>query len=407
MLMIGQGVHDRAALLYPVIILVAALLLDRRLLVATTALCVLSATVVVRLEAVGCAPDALLGPPRLAARRGHDDHPRRHRGGRAPPRRRRRARDGPGARPGRAPGGGEPRARGEQRRARALHLRRVPRPQEPAGDHPGLPLLRRAGRPGRGPRPPRGGRWGASAPPPTGWRSCSTTSSSCRAPAGSTARTRTCPSRKWCARRARPRRGGSRRAASGSRSRGALPVVRGDRQRLVELVQNLLENAAKFMGDRRDPEVRIGARDDGGRARSGGRSTSATTASASTPRTTARVFELFHRLDPRDRGDRPRARPGPAHRGDARRPDLGGVGRRRARLDLLLHVCPVGRRRAGQRAGTGAVSRAVSHSSKPSRLVHSVAHVAARAVGSGTVIPSSVTRTPVVSVFTRSREIAR
>lgn len=53
MLMIGQGVHDRAALLYPVIILVAALLLDRRLLVATTALCVLSVTVVVRLEESG------------------------------------------------------------------------------------------------------------------------------------------------------------------------------------------------------------------------------------------------------------------------------------------------------------------------------------------------------------------
>ena len=38
MLVLGQGVHDRAALLYPAAILVAALLLDRRLLVATTAL---------------------------------------------------------------------------------------------------------------------------------------------------------------------------------------------------------------------------------------------------------------------------------------------------------------------------------------------------------------------------------
>ena len=48
--------------------------------------------------------DALVGPPRLAAPRGHDDHPRGHRGGRAPARRRHRARDGRGARPGGAPG---------------------------------------------------------------------------------------------------------------------------------------------------------------------------------------------------------------------------------------------------------------------------------------------------------------
>ena len=52
-LVLGQGVHDRAAILYPVIILVAALQLDRRLLVATTALCVLSAMIVTRLEAIG------------------------------------------------------------------------------------------------------------------------------------------------------------------------------------------------------------------------------------------------------------------------------------------------------------------------------------------------------------------
>ena len=50
------------------------------------------------------AADALVGPPRLAAPRGHDDHPRRHRGGRAPARGRHRARDGRGPRPGGAPG---------------------------------------------------------------------------------------------------------------------------------------------------------------------------------------------------------------------------------------------------------------------------------------------------------------
>ena len=35
-------------------------------------------------------------------------------------------------------------------------------------------------------------------------------------------------------------------------------VLRGDRPRLVELFQNLIDNAAKFMGDQKDPEVEIG-----------------------------------------------------------------------------------------------------------------------------------------------------
>jgi len=44
-----------------------------------------------------------------------------------------------------------------------------------------------------------------------------------------------------------------------------LPVVRGDRERLVELMQNLLTNAAKFSGDAPDPRVEVGVRagDDG------------------------------------------------------------------------------------------------------------------------------------------------
>jgi signal transduction histidine kinase len=82
---------------------------------------------------------------------------------------------------------------------------------------------------------------------------------------------------------------------------GSLPVVRGDRQRLVELVQNLLENAAKFMGDRPDPEVRVGARDTGALpgqvalyVRDNGIGID--------PAHQARVFELFHRLDPRIEG---------------------------------------------------------------------------------------------------------
>ena len=37
-----------------------------------------------------------------------------------------------------------------------------------------------------------------------------------------------------------------------------LPVVVGDRQRLLEVVQNLLDNAAKFMGDQAQPRIEIG-----------------------------------------------------------------------------------------------------------------------------------------------------
>jgi signal transduction histidine kinase len=78
---------------------------------------------------------------------------------------------------------------------------------------------------------------------------------------------------------------------------GPLPVVRGDRRRLVELVQNLLDNAAKFMGDRPEPAVWIGARDAGAAAgqvalyvRDNGIGID--------PAHQDRVFELFHRLDP-------------------------------------------------------------------------------------------------------------
>jgi len=39
-----------------------------------------------------------------------------------------------------------------------------------------------------------------------------------------------------------------------------LPTVKVDRVRLVEVVQNLLDNAAKFMGDQPNPEIRIGVR---------------------------------------------------------------------------------------------------------------------------------------------------
>jgi PAS domain S-box-containing protein len=39
-----------------------------------------------------------------------------------------------------------------------------------------------------------------------------------------------------------------------------LPIVSGDRQRLTEVLQNLIDNAAKFMGDQTDPQIEIGQR---------------------------------------------------------------------------------------------------------------------------------------------------
>ncbi len=43
----------------------------------------------------------------------------------------------------------------------------------------------------------------------------------------------------------------------------ALPAIQGDRPRLLEVLQNLIENAVKFMGDQPRPRVEIGCRNDG------------------------------------------------------------------------------------------------------------------------------------------------
>lgn len=44
---------------------------------------------------------------------------------------------------------------------------------------------------------------------------------------------------------------------------GGLPVVRGDKVRLLEVLQNLIDNAAKFMGAQENPRIEIGARGEG------------------------------------------------------------------------------------------------------------------------------------------------
>jgi signal transduction histidine kinase len=80
-----------------------------------------------------------------------------------------------------------------------------------------------------------------------------------------------------------------------------MPAVYGDRPRLVEVLQNLLDNAAKFMGDQPVPQIDIGWVSD-----------------ASQPKQATffvrdngigivqehfeRVFGLFNKLDPRSEG---------------------------------------------------------------------------------------------------------
>ena len=77
-----------------------------------------------------------------------------------------------------------------------------------------------------------------------------------------------------------------------------LPLVRGDRARLVEVVQNLLDNAVKFLGDQPEPRIEIGARlADGGHVfymRDNGIGIE--------PRYLDKVFGLFDKLNPESEG---------------------------------------------------------------------------------------------------------
>lgn len=77
-----------------------------------------------------------------------------------------------------------------------------------------------------------------------------------------------------------------------------LPAVFGDRERLVELMEILLGNAAQYMGGQPQPAVEVGVRSDGGEqvvfVRDNGIGIE--------PRHRERVFGLFERLDPRVEG---------------------------------------------------------------------------------------------------------
>jgi signal transduction histidine kinase len=80
-----------------------------------------------------------------------------------------------------------------------------------------------------------------------------------------------------------------------------LPMIRGDHARLLEVIQNLMDNAAKFMGTQTDPRIEVGClgedvehgnpvfyvRDNG---------------VGIAPEHFDRVFGLFNKLDPRSDG---------------------------------------------------------------------------------------------------------
>ncbi len=77
-----------------------------------------------------------------------------------------------------------------------------------------------------------------------------------------------------------------------------MPVVFGDCPRLLEVFQNLLSNAAKYMGDRPQPRVEVGVRQDDAQTvfyvRDNGVGIE--------PQYHEKVFELFEKLDPQSEG---------------------------------------------------------------------------------------------------------
>jgi signal transduction histidine kinase len=77
-------------------------------------------------------------------------------------------------------------------------------------------------------------------------------------------------------------------------------VVRGDPARLVELMQNLLANAARFMGDQKEPRIAIGVRE---APSTEPVFTVSDNGAGIDPTHHERVFDLFHKLDPNGEGN--------------------------------------------------------------------------------------------------------
>jgi PAS domain S-box-containing protein len=77
-----------------------------------------------------------------------------------------------------------------------------------------------------------------------------------------------------------------------------LPVISGDRMRLLEVYQNVIENAVKFMGDQPKPSIEIGARQDNGETvlyiKDNGIGID--------PRYQDKIFSLFEKLDTKMEG---------------------------------------------------------------------------------------------------------
>ena len=78
-----------------------------------------------------------------------------------------------------------------------------------------------------------------------------------------------------------------------------LPTVYGDRQRLLEVLQNLIDNATKFMGEQPEPKIEIGQQgEENGKPIFFVRDNGIGIASEHHER----VFNLFERLDPKTKG---------------------------------------------------------------------------------------------------------
>jgi len=77
-----------------------------------------------------------------------------------------------------------------------------------------------------------------------------------------------------------------------------LPFVTVYRNRMVEALQNLIDNATKFMGEQREPEIRIGVQRDGYETRFYVRDNGA----GIDTKHHERIFGLFDKLNPKSEG---------------------------------------------------------------------------------------------------------